>query len=120
MSVTPIDSGPAAERPRIRKFLDLSTNHLPEHLLNNLNDFNGVVAYPAPYGAWLWVPDDPQARADENAWMYRAGEEDGDDFGDGFAPEILVVQLYARQFGCDYILFDADAEIDPALPSWPW
>jgi hypothetical protein len=30
------------------------------------------------------------------------------------------VQLHARSLGCDYVLFDRDAEVDPYLPSWQW
>ncbi len=108
------------DQPTIRKFVDLSTAHLPQHVLAELTSFNGVIAHPTPHGAWLWVPDDPQSYTDDYAADFRAGEADGDDFGDGSAPEILVVQLYARSLGCDYVLFDRDADIDDALPTWDW
>ena len=93
-------------RPRIRSFLELSTNNLPQEVFNELASLDGVVAYPTTYGALLWVPDDPQ---------------NSHDFADDPAPdEILAVQLYARSLGCDYVLFDGDAEADPHLPSWQW
>lgn len=87
-------------QPNVRKFLDLTTRHLPEDVLNDLNGFNGVIAHPTPYGAWLWVPDDPQTYADDDADSYRAGSEAGDDQDDdGSAAEILMVQLHARSLG---------------------
>ena len=51
-------------------------------------------------------PDDPQSFHD---------------FADEPAPdEVLAVQLHARGLGCDYVLFDGDAEVDPQLPIWQW
>src|SRR4051812_14246701 len=44
----------------VRKFLDLSTNHLPEVIMNGLNGYDGVVAHPNENGALMWVPDDPE------------------------------------------------------------
>jgi len=104
----------------IRRFADLSTRHLPRDVLDDLSTFNGVVAHPTPHGAWLWVPDDPQAYAQDYAADYRAGEDDGDDFDDGSVPEILVVQLHARSLDCDYVLFDSDAGVEATLPTWDW
>jgi hypothetical protein len=46
---------------RIRSFLDLSTNNLPQEVFTELTSFDGVVAYPTTHGALLWVPDDPQS-----------------------------------------------------------
>lgn len=90
---------------RIRTFLDLCTNHLPRHLMDDLTSFD-VVAHPTTYGALVWVPDDPQASSDS---------------GDEPVPaELLAIQLYARRLGCDYVLFDRDADLDPRLPSWIW
>jgi hypothetical protein len=85
--------------------LDLSTAHLPEQILNNLNGYDGVIATEREYGALLHVPSDPA--------------ETEQDYGT-IPTEVLAVQLYARRHGCDYVLFDADAEIDDNLPSWDW
>jgi hypothetical protein len=64
------------------------------------------VAYPTTHGALLGGPDDPQSFHD---------------FADEPAPdEVLAVQLHARSLGCDYVLFDGDAEVHPQLPSWQW
>lgn len=93
--------------PVIRKFLDLSTAHLPQHIMNGpLNSFENVVAYDTQYGALLWVPDDPQ--------------ESNDGMDESVPAEVLAVQLYARSLGCDYVLFDRDADTDDALPTWDW
>lgn len=93
--------------PRIRQILDLSTSHLPfDHWATVLDTVEGVVAYELDYGWLMWVPDDP----------------DDSDEGDGHVlpGSILKIQRYARKHGCDYVLFDRDAEVDPALPTWEW
>lgn len=91
----------------IRKFLDLSTAHLPRHIIGILNSFENIVAYNhTEYGTFMWVPDDPQ--------------ESNDGMAEPIPVEVVAVQLYARNLGCDYVLFDRDAEIDDALPSWDW
>lgn len=89
--------------PNIRKLLDLSTAHLPQEILENLPSLPATVAHATEYGAFLWVPNDP----DEG-------------FVEMPPPEVLRVQLYARSLDCDYVLFDVDAEIDPNLPTWEW
>jgi hypothetical protein len=33
---------------------------------------------------------------------------------------VLTIQRYARTLGCDYVLFDADADRDDDLPIWDW
>jgi hypothetical protein len=86
---------------RIRSFLDLSTNNLPQgRFFTELTSFDGVVAHPTTHGALLRVPDDPA---------------DSHDYADDAA-----VQLQGRSLGCDYVLSDGDAEVDPQLPSWQW
>lgn len=95
------------EKPRIRKFLDLSTAHLPEQYgSERLAGAPGVTAYEFAYGWLMWVPDDP---AESSA----AGDEP-------VPAEILLVQLYARLHGCDYVLFDKDAETNTDLPTFDW
>lgn len=103
--------------PNIRKVLDLSTAHLPEHLFNsevdgdgaNVDSYHwGTVVYPLEHGALLWVPDDPGESAE-------AGTQ-----GETTQADVLRVQVYARSLGCDYVLFDADADEDPRLPTWNW
>jgi len=33
---------------------------------------------------------------------------------------VLTIQRLARAAGCDYVLFDADADRIDALPTWDW
>ena len=93
--------------PDIRLLLDLSTAHLPEHLgSGGLDAAPGVVAHRTTHGWLLWVPDDP--------------DESGAAFGDAVPAVVLAIQRYARRHGCDYVLFDADADRVDDLPSWDW
>lgn len=85
----------------IHKFLDLSTGHLPENICAALSSFAGVVAYETQYGWLMAVPSDPDTDTDTPA-------------------EVRVVQKFAREHDCVYVLFDRDAEIIDALPSWEW
>jgi hypothetical protein len=34
--------------------------------------------------------------------------------------DIEALWRYARQLGCDYIRLDADAGVDPRLPTYEW
>ena len=92
------------DRPAVRLILDLSTAHLPATDRDDLNGVDGVLAYRMQHGWLMWAPDDP----DESASV----EMDP-------PPEwVLVIQRYAREHGCDYVMFDSDARVDPALPWW--
>ncbi len=74
----------------VRRFLDLSTAHLPEHLgSHGLSGQDGVTAYEPTYGWLMWVPPDPQAHAVDHPDL---------------PPEVLAIQRYARALGCDYVL----------------
>lgn len=89
----------------IRRFLDLSTQHLPPDLgQNGLNAAPGVVAYELTHGWLMWVPDDP----DESA---QATDEP-------VPPLVLAIQRYARKRYCDYVLFDSDGDLNADLPTW--
>ncbi len=96
---------------QVRPYLELSTAHLPFHVMNGpLNSFEGVIAYKKmigadDFGAWLWVPENPQ------------DEADGSDY---FPDEVLAVQLYARSLGCDWVMFDSDADSIDELARWVW
>lgn len=91
----------------IRKFLDLSTSHLPESLgKSGLSELDGVTTYEWEHGWLMWVPDDPDAHA--------AGYEEP-------LPDVVLnIQRYARARGCDYVLLDSDGHHCPDLPSWSW
>lgn len=88
--------------PRTNPVLDLSTAHLPADLRDDLNGEEGVTANRRESGWLLWVPDD----VDGHAADY-----------DNEVPDVVVqIWRYARSLGCDYVLFDVDAERVSGLP----
>jgi hypothetical protein len=101
---------PAADTA-VRRFLELSTAHLPKAVMADLNGYDGVVAHAYPHGAWLWVPEDPAEHA--------AGYGDPAEH-DGVPAQVLVIQVYARAAGCDWVRLDADGDRNPELPHWNW
>src|SRR6266545_1022559 len=102
----PLAAGHATIDP-IRRVLVLSTAHLPEHLgRHRLCDEYGVVASDLDgYGWLMWVPPDPDSHAADYS---------------GPPAEVLTIQRYARQRGCDYVLLGQDADIIDGLPTWDW
>lgn len=92
--------------PRVRRLLDMSTQHIPPHILEDgLHTVSGLVVYSTRYGWLMWVPADPAARAAEQI--------------DPPPAALVAIQRYARRYGCDFVLFDADADTDPHLPLYP-
>ncbi len=90
----------------VRGVPDLSTAHLPDHLGNHgPSGQDGVTAYELRYGWLMWAPPDLQA--------YGGGYPD-------LPPEVLAIQRRARGLGCDYVLFDADADQVGDLSTWDW
>lgn len=94
------------------KVLDLSTRHLPQATLEDLNGYDGVIADPYLHGVWLWVPDDPAAHAKDYP--------DPAESSDGVPTEVLTIQLYARAIDCDWVRLDADGDRNADLPAWEW
>jgi hypothetical protein len=91
----------------VRLILDLSTHHLPEELgSTGLDTAPGVIGYATDHGWLMWVPNDP----DDSA---AAMDED-------LPPEVLKVQQYSRERGCDWVLFDAGGHETEDLPRWEW
>ena len=98
--------GTVATAPPVRRLLDLSTAHLPQHLgSDGLSAADGVTAYQLAYGWLMWVPEDPDRHAADYPEL---------------PPEVLTVQRYARRHGCDYVLFDRDADTVADLPTFTW
>jgi len=90
--------------PTIYSVLDLSTAHLPEELRDDLNAEPGVIAHKLTYGWLMWVPTDPVEHAAETI--------------DPMPAQVLAVQRYAHSLGCQYVLFDRDADVSAELPTW--
>jgi len=89
---------------RIRKILELSTDHLPSHLGDTLASIDHVVAYNLVTGWLLWVPNDPDASSAAMDVPIPA--------------EVLAVQRHARGLDCDYVRLHPDADPDDHLPTW--
>lgn len=93
----------------VRKFLDLSTAHLTpaqreysdrsESVLRAA--WGSAVVDATKDGYWMWVHEHPKKHA-------ACTEE-------GLPDNLMAIQLHARAHGCDYVLFDRDAEMDPDL-----
>jgi hypothetical protein len=92
----------------VRQFLDLTTAHLPPELGQSLGSVSGVDAYELRCdhwsGWWMWVP--PKEAIDEAE--------------DAIPEAIVAIWRHAQDLGCDYVLFDPDAEPAPALATWDW
>jgi hypothetical protein len=88
----------------IRPFLDLSTAHLDAASKRWLsNEARDAGSYEGCYG-WFTC-------------AYRDPDEPGSIIHDADRPAVLAAILqHAASLGCDYVLFDADAEESEALP----
>lgn len=82
----------------IRRFLDLSTGHLRPSTREWLDLVLGhsLSGSAVPYGFWVYASEDPP--------------ED-----DEYPEELEQCRQRARSMACEYMLFDADGPIDPAL-----
>lgn len=89
----------------VRKYLDLSTDHLPPHdaeLLAGAAENGGTVERTAD-GFWVWcgtADTNPDATLREN----------------GYTEAFLRVLAHARGLDCDRVLFDRDASDIAELP----
>ncbi len=104
--------------PVIRRVLDVSTSHLPEHLGSDveagLNGCQLAVCYRLDYGWLMWVPSDP-----EDSAYSTLGEPDDPDWDDD-ERIVLAIHKFARALDCDYVLFDSDGLTVDGLPTWEW
>jgi hypothetical protein len=90
----------------IRTYLDLSTAHVTEEVMQGIKGVPGVIADLNPYGAWLWVPENVDQRIRET--------------DDEIPPCVLDIWRHARSLGCDYLRLDCDGEVNEALPTYEW
>lgn len=105
--------------PNIRKFLDLSANHLPKEVFSDLNGFEGVLAFKLNIGALVWVPADIDVHLAEFEVFSAKENYDLEEF-DRIPESIVAAWRHARSLDCDYVLFDQDAPVDHTLPRWDW
>jgi hypothetical protein len=92
--------------PTVLSVLDLSTAHLSEAICADLNGEPGVIAHQFTYGWLMWVPPNP--------------DESSTAAIDAMPEVVLAIQRYTRGVGCDYVLFDRDADCIDELPTWDW
>jgi len=87
----------------VRRFLDISTAHLSEEDKALLDSFAapdsrlGPMTVSTCYGWWMYAIDDCY---EDNC----------------LSDNLTRICKHARKNGCDYILFDCDAETDEELP----
>jgi hypothetical protein len=89
--------------PGLRQLLELGVQNIPPEWRADLTAADGVTVWRLPYGYLMWVPGDPEESAAN---------------GDGVPGDLLRIQTYARALGCDFVLFDEDAEPTGELPIW--
>jgi len=94
--------------PEIHKMLILSTSHLPEDVLDNLDIAPGVIAYQNEYGAFVWVSSVEDLTLSISAFTV------------GIPAELAIVFDYARKLDCKYIKFDRDGPVMSELSTWDW
>ncbi|MER7671278.1 hypothetical protein ABTY61_22815 [Kitasatospora sp. NPDC096128] len=95
-SVVPQRRGRASDL-NIRSYLDLSTAHLRAETRADLDAYEDVVAYRTEYGWLVYASEDP-----EGEWP----------------SELVPIVRLAREHGCEYVLFDADATVADRLPTF--
>jgi hypothetical protein len=95
-----------------RKYLDLSTRHLPTHDANILNgerehEAIPISVYPTDNG---WLVNVPPKDTVTDAELNEVG----------FTTSFLCLLDLARKNECWWILFDCDSEAEPDLPTFEW
>lgn len=92
-------------RPGVRRFLDLSTGHLPHadrvlltRLIDQDDDALPSSVHVGPYGWFFYVGDAPNFAR----WTG--------------SPALRNIFTRAQALACDYVLLDADGPADDILP----
>ena len=95
----------------IYNYADVSTGHISKEDVDLLNssDYPGVV-FDYEYGWWVHVYLDASEFEESIGRLVAAGLSEG----------FIAIQRQACAQGCWFIRLDADAEIYPDLPMWPW
>lgn len=94
------------EPAAVCRYLDASTAHMKKGDAVKLK-IRAIICDPrGEYGWWVHVSDDP---ADEISLKVA-----------GMSAEFIGVITYARAHGCNWVLFDRDADHIPGLPVFNW
>lgn len=95
-------------------YLDLSTAHLTEAEMDAVNDRLAALEHESPrviaheHGAWVNVVEAALTSAEGAAELAAA------------LPNLSACLSRARELGCAWINFDADAAYDDVLPTYEW
>lgn len=89
--------------PFIRRFLDLSTSHMTPETREGWTMGIGRPGWATPteFGFFVW-----------------AGTEEDEEPDADLPEDVATCRRFARCLGCDYLLFDADADTIDALPTF--
>ncbi|MEQ1950893.1 hypothetical protein [Mesorhizobium sp. CN2-181] len=107
----------------IRQFLDLSTGHVSLDTRDWL-DAQGKLA-----ANFLHFEDKSPVISTIgrtcHGWFIWAGDKEDDNWSAdhlarGVPEDLIAVLTYARNQGCDYVLFDQDADRIDGLPYFEW
>jgi hypothetical protein len=96
----------------IRKFLDLSTEHISLAARDWLDNTGALEADRTGNGG------PHNVALTHHGWLVYAPELNA--VGTGLHKDLVPVAAYAREQGCDYILFDGDADVVDELPIFDW
>lgn len=99
--------------PEIRKFLDLSTAHVPQTVAAALDELfkHGPDPERADWRYWI------VGCSNTYGWWIWAGQEDG---LDELPADLRACVDLAKQHDCDWILFDRDTTPIDDLPTYDW
>ncbi len=90
----------------IRRILDISTAHVTAETARMLEDGEAgptTLQHPRGFGFLVYVPSDPDEPLDEN-----------------IPDDLKTVMLHAREYNCDWIMFDRDGMVINDLPEFDW
>jgi uncharacterized protein (DUF849 family) len=103
--------GPWVTRAAVYRYLDLSTAHTSPGELDAVIALTTSSAGPRTirheWGAWVNVPGTDDDEITLDALQERC-------------PSVVACLRYARALDCQWINFDADAEVVDALPQFEW
>lgn len=85
----------------VHQYLDASTGNLPEAEAKALDPW--VTVTPHEWGWWVWVrPENDMNTIPQDL------------------PALTAIMALARNLGCRWINFDAEAEAIEGFPYWEW
>lgn len=118
--------------PEISKLLMISTAHIPladDRILRSKEFCKPVLPVgfifslePSEHGAssgYLMSVGGEIPESDKNGYT-EAKAVWAEDNTIGLSDALLHIQLYARAIGCDYVILDPDAPVEPGLPTYKW